>query len=165
MSTDERAPAAAEGANRRLHPRIPAVLLPSLSARVVGGPSVRLLDVSRRGARLETSMHLRPGRSVSIRFVVSDATVTLTGAVVRSSVAVVETEDVKYHTALSFAEDFDLCEQMLTEPLPTDQSRPAPGTQYDGAPDPASTDHYTVIVTGVGEEPSPVHASLADNSW
>ena len=62
--------------------------LPHVTARVIGGPQVRLIDVSRRGAQVETTLPMRPGRSVTIRFVAADATLTLTGAVVRSSVAV-----------------------------------------------------------------------------
>mgnify|MGYP005813661849 CR=1 FL=1 len=73
--------------NRRQYRRVPANLLPSLSARLSGGAAVKLLDVSRRGVRLETALHMRPGQTVCIRFVAADATVTLSAAVVRATVA------------------------------------------------------------------------------
>jgi hypothetical protein len=95
--------------NRRRFIRVPGDALPQVSAQVVDGPEVRLLDVSRRGAKVETDLHLRPGTSVSIRFVAADTSFTLTGAVVRSSVAVLDEKGLKYHTALSFSSDVDVC--------------------------------------------------------
>jgi hypothetical protein len=95
--------------NRRRFTRVPGDALPQLTAQVVDGPEVRLLDVSRRGAQVETGLHLRPGTSVSIRFVAADTTFTLTGAVVRSSVAVLDEQGLKYHTALSFNSDVHVC--------------------------------------------------------
>jgi hypothetical protein len=107
------------GRERRRFVRIAADAMPHVTARVVGGPQVRLIDVSRRGAQVETTLPLKPGRSVTIRFVAADATLTLTGAVVRSSVAVLADEGVKYHTALSFAEDIVICPE-VAPPRATD---------------------------------------------
>ncbi len=72
--------------NRRKHRRVPASLLPSLTARLSGGAAVKLLDVSRRGVTPQTALHRRPGQTVAIRFVAADATVTLSAAVVRATV-------------------------------------------------------------------------------
>jgi hypothetical protein len=98
--------------DRRQHLRVPAHLLPSLTARLSGGAAVRLLDVSRRGVRLETTMHMRPGQTVCIRFVAADATVTLNAAVVRASVAHLQADGVRYETALSLAGDLLLCDHL-----------------------------------------------------
>jgi hypothetical protein len=102
-------------ANRRQHRRLPAHLLPSLTARLSGGAPVTLLDVSRRGVRLQTPLHMRPGQTVCIRFVAADATVTLSAAVVRASVAKVDGEGIRYETALSLAGDLLLCDQLQDE--------------------------------------------------
>lgn len=164
MSIERDLPPATDGSNRREYPRIPAAMVPSLTARVVGGAAVRLLDVSRRGAQLETSMHMRPGRSVCIRFIAADATVTLTGAVVRSTVAIVESEGVKYHTALAFAEDFELCDQIVTGYQADGPAATVP--QGTGATEAAGlVDDYTVIVTGLDETQGSFGARLLANSW
>src|SRR5690349_3979725 len=57
---------------RRSHPRIPARLLPTLSAQLSGGSKVTLLDLSQHGVRLETTRHMRPGQMVSLRFCIDD---------------------------------------------------------------------------------------------
>jgi hypothetical protein len=102
-------------ANRRQHRRVPAHLLPSLTARLSGGAPVTLLDVSRRGVLLQTPLHMRPGQTVCIRFVAADATVTLSAAVVRATVAQVDGEGIRYETALSLAGDLVLCDQLQDE--------------------------------------------------
>ena len=111
--------------NRRQHRRIPASSLPSLTARISGGSAVKLLDVSRRGVRLETDLHMRPGQTVCIRFVAADATVTLTAAVVRATVAHVESDGIRYETALSLAGDLVLCDQLHDAEMQEPEARRA----------------------------------------
>lgn len=147
--------------DRRQHRRLPAHLLPSLTARLSGGTSVRLLDVSRRGVRLETTMHMRPGQTVCIRFVAADATVTLSAAVVRASVAHLQADGVRYETALSLAGDLLLCEHLhdaAHEPTPTHVD------EGHGDDVLASVVDYTVIVQGSPEVPSLLQG-LQANSW
>lgn len=152
--------------NRREHRRVPASLLPSLTARLSGGSEVKLLDVSRRGVRLQTTMHMRPGQTVAIRFVAADATVTLSAAVVRATVAHVEADGLRYETALSLAGDLLLCEQLETTamdvaepPSPDDDALSEPGQGHLG-----QVVDFTVIVDGPA-----VTAALLDgmqaNSW
>ena len=101
---------------RRAHPRIPAAAVPYLQARLAGGAQVRLLDISKRGVHVETTMHMRPGRMVIIRFLSGDAAMSLTSAVVRSSVAVLEASgEVTYHTALAFTDELTLCSAEFDE--------------------------------------------------
>lgn len=151
---------AEDGRDRRRFVRIAADAMPHVTARVVGGPQVRLIDVSRRGAQVETTLPMRPGRSVTIRFVAADATLTLTGAVVRSSVAVLAEEGVKYHTALSFAEDVVICPD--TAPARTrDSARPTPSPSIDeaGAPD------DVMVVRAPDETGEALRGRLLANSW
>lgn len=149
--------------NRRAHRRVPANLLPSLTARLSGGAAVKLLDVSRRGVRLETNLHMRPGQTVCIRFVAADASVTLTAAVVRATVAHIESDGIRYETVLSLAGDLLLCEQLHDAAM-------LEGDQYDA--DIPSTDtsplgpvvDYTVIVRGSADVPALIEG-LQANSW
>lgn len=108
------APQPYAGPERRAHPRIPAAAVPYLTAMVAGGPPVQLLDLSKRGVQIETSVHMPPGATVCIRFVSADASVTLTGAVVRCTSAVLETAGkVTYHTGLAFTDELTLCAEEL----------------------------------------------------
>ena len=150
-----------EGHNRRQHRRVPATLLPSLTARLSGGDPVRLLDVSRRGVRLETTSHMRPGQTVCIRFVAADATVTLSAAVVRATVARLDADGVRYETALSLAGDLLLCEQLQEEATQSTEASSAPPA---GTPTLDAVVDYTVIVNGTPD----AHAlleGLQANSW
>jgi len=148
--------------NRRQHRRVPASALPSLTARISGGAPVKLLDVSRRGVRLETSLHMRPGQTVCIRFVAADATVTLTAAVVRATVAHVESDGIRYETALSLAGDLLLCDQLrdaaMQEPEPPVATAPEPTPTLSPVVD------YTVIVRGSPDAPAMIEG-LQANSW
>jgi hypothetical protein len=102
------------GPERRAHPRIPAAAVPHLTARVAGGPPARLIDLSKRGVQIETTMYMCPGSTIAMRFVSGDASVTLTGAVVRSTVAVLESQgEVTYHSALAFTDELTLCGEDL----------------------------------------------------
>ena len=149
--------------NRRQHRRVPASSLPSLTARISGGAPVTLLDVSRRGVRLVTSLHMRPGQTVCIRFVAADARVTLTAAVVRATVAHVDTDGIRYETALSLAGDLLLCDQLqdaaMLEPEPLDPVGPA-----RAVPALSPIVDYTLIVRGGPERPALLEG-LQANSW
>lgn len=130
-----------DGRERRVHPRIPAEAVPYLTASLAGGPQVRLLDLCKRGVQLETTVHMRPGATVAIRFLCGDASLVLAGAVVRSTVSVLETGGgVTYHTALAFNEELTLCREELASAQHTVAGLVARPTQADVVND------YTMIV-------------------
>ena len=139
--------------NRRLHRRVPANLLPSLTARLSDGAPVTLLDVSRRGVRIETNLHMRPGETVCIRFVAADTSVTLTAAVVRATVAHVEAEGVRYETALSLAGDLVLSAEMHDAAM-RDPDEGDVGGDAARPTDLGPVVDYTVIVRGGPDAPS-----------
>lgn len=151
---------------RRQHRRVPANLLPSLTARLSGGSEVRLLDVSQRGVRLQTTMHMRPGQTVAIRFVAADATVTLSAAVVRATVAHVEADGIRYETALSLAGDLLLCEQLEESAMQAPDGDGHDPTVESGT----SLGHlgqvvdFTMIVNGTPETAALLDGMQA-NSW
>lgn len=154
-----------DGRERRRFVRIAADAMPHVTARVVGGPQVRLIDVSRRGAQVETTLPLKPGRAVTIRFVAADATLTLTGAVVRSSVAVLAEEGVKYHTALSFAEDVVICPEAAPPPLPAADDTFQRRAPAHGAHATAETLTDVMVVRTPDETGEALTGRLLANSW
>lgn len=94
---------------RRRQTRVPGGQVPHVTARVMGGPPVRIVDLSRNGAQIETTLHMRPGRAVTIRFLEGETVSTLTGVVVRSAVSGVGGSQVSYSTSLSFREELTVC--------------------------------------------------------
>jgi hypothetical protein len=140
------------GPNRRTSPRIPAAAVPYLTARVAGGPSVQLMNLSKRGVELATSMYLRPGCTVAVRFLSGDATATLTGAVVRSTVRVLESgSGVTYHTALAFTDELTLCGEEFEAAAAAAGKGDSSTLAYE------VTDDYTMIVMD-GRTGTPRHA-------
>jgi hypothetical protein len=141
-------PSAYQGPERRAHPRIPASAVPYLTACVAGGPPVRLIDLSKRGVQVETTLLMKPGSTVAIRFVSGESAATLTGAVVRSTVAVLPHKgEVTYHSALAFNDELTLCGEELD--AVADNPGPEPSPAHEQA-----DDDYTMIVMDGRPDPS-----------
>mgnify|MGYP005813096817 CR=1 FL=1 len=152
MARSSNTPQAYDGPERRAVPRIPARAVPYLTARIAGGPGVHLLDLSKRGVRIETTILMRPGSTVAVRFLSGDVSLTLTGAVVRSTVAQLPRRgEVTYHSALAFTDELTLCDEELLAAADT-QPAPALASLLDD-----STDDYTMIVMD-GRETTHSHA-------
>lgn len=141
MSSNTRSDTAYDGPERRAFPRIPAASVPHLTARVAGGPSVRLLDLSKRGVHLETTLYMRPGGTVTMRFVIDGGQVSLTATVVRSACAGLETSgEVTYHTALAFTDELTLCGDEF------DAARTSRTSHSPARPPAQAANDYTMIV-------------------
>jgi hypothetical protein len=137
----EHSQSAASGDERRASPRLPASAVPNLQAKLVAGPDVRLIDVSRRGVLVETPTRLLPGSPVRMRFVVEDATLVLRGAVVRSTVRSVTDTGLLYWTAVAFGEDISVCDPSLwIQPPP---------------PPVSATPHLAIVAHEQGPGPAP----------
>jgi len=108
-------PVSSDPSDRRQGDRTIAKETPQLSARLVGGAAVKLLNLSPRGVLLETAMALPPGRSISLRFMALDADLVLTGCVVRSSVGSLTSSAISYQTAISFGQENTLYTRLLAE--------------------------------------------------
>ncbi len=129
---------AAEPEERRSHERVPARSVPSLLAHLSGGARVTLLDVSLGGARLETTRHMRPGQSVSVRFSVNDRVVAVGARVVRAAVVQLHPGEVRYETGLRLSEDLacDTLQLALIDAQPEDPTDlPSDGTEAADTPD------------------------------
>jgi hypothetical protein len=138
--TSQTRPAPDVRPDRRAHPRIAASAVPYLQARIAGAPRVSILDLSKRGVHIATTMHMRPGRTVIVRFLSGDASMKMTSAVVRSSVAVLEASgEVTYHTALAFTDELTLYGAEFDEAQ-------ASVAGVEGAHLVAGPDDYTMVV-------------------
>ena len=100
-------------AERRIWPRIPADALPQLSAKLATGPDIRLVDLSRGGARFECEKRLLPGAKVALRLVTPDGALVVRGRVVRSRIVRLERGGLGYDVAIAFNETLS---EMLQEP-------------------------------------------------
>ena len=69
-------------AERRKWPRVSAERLAQVSARLSTGADVRLVDLSRGGARLETDRRMLPNSTIALKLLASDAQFVVTGRVV-----------------------------------------------------------------------------------
>ncbi len=144
-----------DGHDRRAHPRIPARSVPYLTARIAGGPAVHLIDLSKHGVQIETTLHMRPGSTVALRFLSGDRSVTLTGAVVRSTELVrPHRGDVKYHSALSFTDELSLCDEAIEATASTRESLRAVAHQA------SPSDLFTMILMD-GRPPSHAYVEAA----
>lgn len=129
----QRPSTAANGAERRSTPRRDATTLGPVSARIVGGEGVRLLDFSRHGILLESAVRLLIGVRATLRLVTIDASLTVHGRVVRSKVAKAGPSGLVYHTALALDEDLSALEAAVYEGRDTwngvsNGASPAPAT-------------------------------------
>jgi hypothetical protein len=104
-----------DDSDRRRAPRHQAAKLGKLITRVIGGGEVKLLDFSRSGVLIESDTRLTIGQKATIRLTTTDATLTVTGKVVRSRVASVNGAIV-YHTAFALDDDLTALEQNVSRP-------------------------------------------------
>lgn len=193
MSAHDEQPHEPDGAERRTSPRVPASAVPHLKARLLAGPDVRLVDLSRRGVLLETQTRLLPGSPVRLKFVADDATLVLKGAVVRSSVCTFGEQGLIYRTAVAFDEDIAICDESLWTSPPAGASAepalafprpktgefflvppvPPPAGEAATAEPPATAaapalqaaSPAATIITLFADDPEALRSMLAANDW
>lgn len=112
-------------AERRSWPRIPAESLPNVSAKLATGPDIRLVDLSRGGARFECEKRLLPGAKVALRLVTPDGTLVVRGRVVRSRIVRLERGGLGYDAAIAFNETLnEVIEERAGTPQPATEAAP-----------------------------------------
>lgn len=122
------------GIERRRWPRIPASSLGDVSAAIVAGPDVRLVDLSRGGALLEASERVPLQSFVRLELTPAHGDTSRTeGRVAWARVSSIHDGRVHYRVAIVFAEP------LAELPVPAADSRPqAPEAATGDAP--AATD-------------------------
>jgi hypothetical protein len=85
-------------------PRRPGSAVPSITELLISPPGVKalLIDISASGLLAECGVPLKLGQAVTIRFEGTFAQRSVEGQVVRSSVAAMMSNGVRYHVGLTF---------------------------------------------------------------
>lgn len=126
------------GVDRRRAVRLPPSAIPLLkSVRLVAGPEVKLINISRGGALIESEARLSPGSTICVRLVSGDSIYLLKGRVLRARAASLSGTELRYHIALAFDEEFAVVpmDEALQEELPaagkpsTEQGKSGEDTQ------------------------------------
>lgn len=153
MSNDVQAFGTAPGTvsenERRGEPRHDAARLGKVSARLIGGSEVTLVNFSNRGVLFESDSRLLIGARASVRITTTDASVVVTGRVVRSRVKGVVNGALRYDAALALDSD-------LTLAIPEEPAPPPPAVEPEPAPDAANaTEPVSVAADDVTAEEWP----------
>ena len=112
--------------DRRTETRHDAKRLGEVSARLIGGAEVRLVNFSNRGVLVESDSRLLIGARASVRITTKDASVVVTGRVVRSRVkglvngVLLYDAGINLDCELSLATAEMLGAPELAAPVPTD---------------------------------------------
>jgi hypothetical protein len=89
---------------RREWPRVSATDLSETALRLANGAEVRLVDLSRGGARLETDRRMLPNSTIAVKLVTGTDSFVATGVVVRSRVIRLSQGGLGYDVAIAFSE-------------------------------------------------------------
>ena len=93
---------------RRRAPRFDASAIPRLkSVRQVEGPAVKLINISRYGALIETRQRMLPKSRVSLRLDTAETVYFLDGEVLRCYVYEID-KALTYQYSVAFDEDFEV---------------------------------------------------------
>ena len=106
-STTATEPRSGRQDNRRVWQRVDADTLPPFAVQLNGRLPVRLIDLSRGGARLAGEHRLLPGATVSVRLESPDGTILVRGHVVRSRVVKQPDGTLGYEAGIAFDQPID----------------------------------------------------------
>ena len=96
------------GEERRASPRHAASTLGSVTARIIGGSPVDLVNFSARGVLFECDSRLLIGARASVRITTTDANLIVSGRVVRSRVKGLVNGALRYDAALALDHELTL---------------------------------------------------------
>ena len=155
------------GQERRVWPRIPADELQHVKARLATGGEVTLRDLSRTGARLESTRRMLPNSSISLTLVTPEGSVVMTGLIVRSRIVRLA-QGLGYDLAVAFGQLLQLpgmpageLKTSVTADPATESTDPNPGA----AAVPASGREATLQVTADVASANALHNLLDGNGW
>ncbi len=165
--TENRVPQNRSGTNvakeRRAFPRRPASELTFLkSVRLLAGPEVRLVDVSRGGALLESDTPLPPGTRICLRLVTTDTTLLIDGRVLRSRVSCLQPGLVRYKSAVQFDEEVALFSEERPERVAESAASGVSGQPAETMPEPVLLNEPDAAASGGVAEYLTVTAVVAE---
>ena len=103
--------------NRRVWQRVDADTLPPVAVQLNGRLPVRLIDLSRGGARLAGEHRLLPGATVSVRLESPDGAIVVRGHVVRSKLMKQPDGTLGYEAGIAFDQPIDNLAPDQAEPV------------------------------------------------
>jgi hypothetical protein len=104
---DEEGKARKRNLERRRAARLPPSAIPFLkSVKLVAGPEVKLINVSRGGALIESEARLSPGSAICVRLVTGESIYLLKGRVLRARAVALSGAEIRYHIAVAFDQEF-----------------------------------------------------------
>lgn len=127
---------------RRGERRHDAAKLGKVTARLIGGSEVSLVNFSNRGVLFESDSRLLIGARASVRITTTDANLVVTGRVVRSRVKGVVNGALRYDAALALDSELTLAvpedpEPVAPDPEPVAAAEAAPPEEPEAEPDDA----------------------------
>ena len=111
------------GEERRASSRHAARSLGSVTARIIGGSQVDLVNFSNRGVLFECDSRLLIGARASVRITTTDANLIVTGRVVRSRVKGLVNGALRYDAALVLDAELGLVPKFVDAPVATERLR------------------------------------------
>ncbi len=115
--------------DRRASPRLPPDAFPDLKgACLVSGSAVRLINISRGGALLESTERLSPSTRISLRLITTNGVLQLYGQILRSTISHLN-GGLRYRSAVAFEQEFPLQAVGVpasSRPRRTETGSPAP---------------------------------------
>ncbi len=94
--------------NRRTALRFDASAIPAFkSISQVGGPAVKLINISRRGALIEGREYMSPGSRIALQIITEEAANTVKGRIIRCWPESTKGQ-ASYKLVIAFDEDFTL---------------------------------------------------------
>jgi hypothetical protein len=100
--------------DRRKTPRFDPSVIPFLEAvHLVGGPEVKLVNISRGGALIESQERLSPGLSIMLKIATAETVYLLKGCILRYDVSSIDDTVPHYYSAIAFDEDFTILPQKV----------------------------------------------------
>lgn len=152
------------GQERRVFRRMPADQV-AVTAAFAPGPDVRLVDLSRGGARFECERRLLPGSTVALRLVTPDGTIVVRARVVRSRIAKIDQGGLVYEVAAAFNETLttlnDEEPQAAAAPIATD----APAAAALADQDQNWIDEITTVTATVTQSSGELREIFNGNDW
>ncbi len=143
--------------DRRSSPRLSPEAYPSLKgACLVSGSEVKLINISKGGALLESVERLSPSTRISLRLITTEGVIQLYGQILRSTISHLN-GGLRYRSAVSFEQEFPLqtvnatavstSETERETPSPTPENVEAQADSSIPAPAPGYEDGSVVALT------------------
>jgi hypothetical protein len=130
------------GEERRASTRHAARSLGSVTARIIGGSQVDLVNFSTRGVLFECDSRLLIGARASVRITTTDTNLIVTGRVVRSRVKGLVNGALRYDAALVLDAELGLVPKFVLDATAAGDDNSAFESELDAAFDPSPVEAY-----------------------